>query len=77
MALEFSPVQQLLFSKKQAAQLLAISVRTLDYMIASKEITVRRIGRRILIPLRSLQEFARRDHPTRAAGDEVCRHGED
>ncbi len=54
--------EPILVSKREAAKALSISPRTLDYLIASKEISVRRIGRRCLIPRRALEEFARRDH---------------
>jgi excisionase family DNA binding protein len=56
----------ILISKRDAAKALSISLRTLDYLIASKELAVRRVGRRCLIPRRLLEEFARRDHPTQA-----------
>ncbi len=56
----------ILISKRDAAKALSISLRTLDYLIASKELAVRRLGRRCLIPRRALEEFARRDHATQA-----------
>ena len=56
----------ILISKREAAKTLSISIRSLDYLLASKEICARRIGRRVLIPRRALEEFARRDHPTRS-----------
>jgi excisionase family DNA binding protein len=56
--------EAILISKRDAAKALAISLRTLDNLIASKELTVRRVGRRCLIPRRALEEFARRDHST-------------
>jgi len=61
-------MEQILISKKNASRALSISLRKLDYLIASKEIAVRRIGRRVLIPRRALYEFARRDHLTKNAG---------
>jgi excisionase family DNA binding protein len=67
--------QPVLVSKKAAAALLSISLRTLDNLIASKEIPVRRIGRRVVLSRRALDVFARRDHLTkpRANGEH---HGE-
>jgi excisionase family DNA binding protein len=56
----------ILISKRDAAKALSISLRTLDYLIASKELAVRRVGRRCLIPRKSLEEFAGHDHPTQA-----------
>jgi excisionase family DNA binding protein len=54
----------LLVSKRSAAQALAISPRNLTYLISSKRLPCRRIGRRTLIPYAALQQFARRDHPS-------------
>lgn len=58
-------MEQILISKKDACKALSISLRKLDYLISSKEIAVRRIGRRVLISRRALAEFARRDHLTK------------
>jgi excisionase family DNA binding protein len=48
---------KLLHSKVEAADLLNVSVRTIDNLIASKELSVRRIGRRVLIPRTVLLNF--------------------
>jgi excisionase family DNA binding protein len=56
----------LFYSKKNAARILGISERTLHALIVEKQLRVRRIGRRVVIHRRALQEFARRDHPTHA-----------
>jgi excisionase family DNA binding protein len=53
----------LLVSKKEAATTLGISLRSLEYLIARKELMSRRVGRRVLIPTSALEQFARRDHP--------------
>ncbi len=53
------PVTKLLYSKKDAAYLLSISVRKLEYLIAKGVIKVKRIGTRVLISHLSLQKFAR------------------
>lgn len=65
--------EPILVSKREAAKALSISLRTLDYLIASKEIGARRIGRRVLIPRKALDNFARCDHPTRTDGKEAKR----
>ena len=57
--------EPVLISKRDAAKALSISLRTLDNLIAGKEIAVRRVGRRCLIPRTALEAFARRDHSTR------------
>jgi len=57
--------EPLLVSKKVAAQQLAISLRTLENLIAAKQLIVRRIGRRVVIPRKALEQFTRRDHETK------------
>jgi excisionase family DNA binding protein len=59
------PFEPLLLSRKQASTMLGVSPRTLDYLISNKELTVRRIGKRVLIPLVELRRFSRGDHQTR------------
>jgi excisionase family DNA binding protein len=58
-------MEPILIGKKQAAQLLAISLRSIDNLISRKELRTRRIGRRCLIEWRELLRFARRDHVNR------------
>jgi excisionase family DNA binding protein len=60
--------QRLLVGRREAADLLSISSRALDYLVAHKQLTTRRIGSRVLIPISELQRFARADHPARLAG---------
>jgi excisionase family DNA binding protein len=57
----------LALSKLDAARVLGVSVRTVDRLIALKQLPVRRLGRRVLIPRNSLQSLLRADHPTKAA----------
>ncbi len=57
-------VERLAYTKAEAALALGISVRTIDNLIAAKELTGRRIGRRILIPATALAAFLRYDHDT-------------
>ena len=52
------------YPREEAAALLSVSLRTLDRLIAEKEIQVRRIGRRVVIHRDVLANFAKRDHPT-------------
>ncbi len=56
---------KLLVSREEAAQLLSISQRALDYLVASKRLPTRRIGGRVLIPMADLRKYARCDHPER------------
>lgn len=53
---------QILFSVKQAACALGISVRTTQSLISTKALPARRIGRRVLIHRKDLEHFARADH---------------
>jgi excisionase family DNA binding protein len=59
---------KLLLSRQEAAALLSISQRSLDYLIANKVLMTRRIGSRVLIPAHDLHRFARVDHPQRLVG---------
>lgn len=53
---------KLLYTKREAAQLLSISLRSLDYLITSQQIPTRRIGRRVLLQRDAIEQFARSDH---------------
>lgn len=59
--------EALAMSKLEAARMLGVSVRTVDRLIALKELPIRRLGRRVVIPRNGLQNFLRGDHPTKAA----------
>jgi excisionase family DNA binding protein len=54
---------KLLVSRDEAAQLLSISPRALDYLIANRRLPTRRIGGRVLVPVADLRKYAREDHP--------------
>lgn len=60
-----APEDKLLVSREEAAQLLSISQRGLDYLVASKRLPTRRIGGRVLIPVADLRRYAGCDHPER------------
>ena len=49
----------LLVSKREAATTLSVSVRTIDNLIAAKQLAVRKIRRRTLIPYSALTALAR------------------
>ena len=61
--------EQLLLSKRSTAATLGISVRTLENLVAVREIVPRRIGKRVLFEAREIERFARRDHQTRPDDD--------
>jgi excisionase family DNA binding protein len=63
-----APDAKLLVSREEAAQLLSISQRGLDYLIANRRLPTRRIGGRVLIPVADLRRYARGDHPERIVG---------
>jgi hypothetical protein len=62
-----SPEEKLLVGREDAS-MLSISCRALDYLVANKQLTTRRIGARVLIPTADLRRFSRGDHPERLAG---------
>jgi excisionase family DNA binding protein len=55
--------QRLLVNRRNAAQYLSISQRSLDYLLANGDLNARRIGTRVLIPISELQRYARVDYP--------------
>ena len=59
---------KLLVSQDEAAQLLSISKRSVEYLVATQRLSTRRIGTRSLIPIEDVRRFARADHPERMAG---------
>ena len=63
-----NPKDKLLVSQDEAAQLLSISRRSVEYLVAAKKLSTRRIGTRSLIPIEDVRKFARSDHPERMAG---------
>jgi excisionase family DNA binding protein len=60
-----SAADRLLVSRGEAAQLLSISQRSLDYLIANRKLPTRRIGGRVLVPVADLRKYAGGDHPER------------
>lgn len=57
------PSRPMALSKAKAAQALGISIRTIDYCIANHGIRVTRIGRRVLVPLNSLEALLKQGIP--------------
>jgi hypothetical protein len=53
---------RLLYTRQEAAYKLSLSVRSLDYYIATKRISTRRKGRKVLVPHGELIRFSRMDH---------------
>ena len=63
-------VEKLLYSRRDTAEALCLSIRSVDYLITTGRLSTRRIGGKILIPATAVRRFAREDHPefVRAAG---------
>lgn len=59
--------EPLMHTKSEAASLLRVCPRTIDNLIAAKELIARKVGRRVLIPRTSLLSFIRHDHATQVA----------
>ena len=53
--------ERLLYSRKEAAHLLSLSVRALDYLIEDCRLKTRRMGNRVLVPADELLRFAQID----------------
>lgn len=53
---------RLLYSRREAARMLSVSVRSLDYLIANKQLATRRIGKKVLIPHSELVRYAKGNH---------------
>ncbi len=62
------PDEKILVGRAEAAGMLSISCRALDYLVANKQLLIRRIGTRVLIPVAELRKFSRSDHPERLVG---------
>ena len=63
-----APDEKILVGRIEAAGMLSISCRALDYLVANKQLLIRRIGTRVLIPVAELRKFSRSDHPERLVG---------
>lgn len=67
-SVSITAMDKLLVSQVEAAQLLSISTRSIEYLVATRRLSTRRIGTRALIPIEDVRKFARSDHPERMAG---------
>ena len=57
-------VETLLYSRRDAARALSLSIRSIDYLIGTGRLPTRRIGGKILIPVADVRRFAKTDHPS-------------
>ena len=60
-----APSSKILVSREEAAQLLSMSVRGIDYLLATRRLPFGKIGGRVLIPVAELRKYAQGDHPER------------
>jgi hypothetical protein len=51
-----------LYDRKEAARQLSISMRSLDYLIARKQLDTRRIGKKVLVTHASLVRYSSANH---------------
>jgi excisionase family DNA binding protein len=56
-------MDKILCSKREAAEILGVSLRTIENLIARKLLVSRQIGRRRMIPCAACVQLARRDTP--------------
>src|SRR6202035_1258632 len=56
-------VDKLLFSRRDTAEALSLSIRSIDYLITTGRLSARRVGGEILIPASAVRRFAREAHP--------------
>jgi excisionase family DNA binding protein len=54
------PNPKILVSKAEAAEMLSLSVRVIEKLIRRRQLEVVQVGRRVLIPTKSLAAFAAR-----------------
>jgi excisionase family DNA binding protein len=59
----------ILVTKHDAAELLSVSVRTVEKLILFGRLPVRKIGKRALIPYQSVVDLASRDLPRISTGN--------
>lgn len=51
-------MSEIFLTREETAQVLRLSVRTVDSLIGRRELVVRRVGRRVLIPTDEVKRFA-------------------
>ena len=51
-------LEKILVGRKEAAALLSVSLRTIDYLIQRGALAARKIGKRTLVPVAALKKLA-------------------
>ena len=54
-----------MYSKAETAQMLSISIRTVENLMTNGQLAFRKVGKRVLVPVQTLIQFTKRDHVTR------------
>jgi hypothetical protein len=62
---------KLLYSRRDAAHAISVSIRALDILIANGQIATRKIGSRVLITAETLTRYASEDHACLTSSDTV------
>jgi excisionase family DNA binding protein len=65
---------KLLISKKEAAQVLSVSLRTIDHLISRGAVATVRIGKRVLVTNQSLNDLAESESSTSARTNSKVKH---
>src|ERR1700733_8309420 len=65
-------VEKLLYSKQGAAEALSLSVRSIDYLITTRRLPMRRVGAKVMMPANAVRRFAREDPPGAGAWRWTC-----
>ena len=55
--------EPLAFSRRETAEALRVSLRTVDYLLLQGKLRGRRIGRRVVIPRTEVEKLLRQDTP--------------
>ena len=55
-------MSEIFMTREETARVLRLSLRTVDTLIAKSELAVRRVGRRVLIPIDEVKRFATSSH---------------
>lgn len=54
-------IEKLLVTRQEAARALSVSIRAIDYLIHIGKLPSRKLGKRRLVPISALENFARHD----------------
>jgi excisionase family DNA binding protein len=61
-AADTSSPQKFLYTRHETAKAIGVSLRSVDHLLANKQLAFRRVGKKVLIPTAELARFARADH---------------